>query len=637
MFEFADRITNIIECKMCRILLHSFEYLRGPAAGKFLDGAHIQVAVMEVPFQRRHLSCQEASVLTDAVAAHRRHARPDPRSQKIQRLPLGNLHADRAGTHALRKTRRSMLASIPVIHALQNRLRTMNCKHRAFSENDEIPVGDDRGDFNDEIRIGLEARHLKIDPYQPVQIADTHRLTFATATASGYVEYQHLPFSSARKSAWSCMPVARMQNMQTLTVIFVALLICGTVLRLWLLGRQYSTVRQNRETVPAPFAVTISLEEHRRAADFTMAHARLACIDIVVGALLLLALTIGGGISAVDHFLNGAGLSALWHGVAVVAAVMLLTLLLDLPFSLWRVFRIEARFGFNRMTVQLFVTDLLKSLLVGVLLGGPLLIAVLLLMEHAGQYWWLFVFGVWVLFTVLVTWAWPTFIAPLFNQFVPLSDDELRTRVEALLARCGFTTRGVFVMDGSRRSTHGNAYFTGLGRHKRIVFMDTLIERLQYEEIEAVLAHELGHFSLHHVRKRLLLSLVTAFAGLAILGQLAASPVFYLALGVAEPSSHSALLLFTLAAPVVTFYLTPLGAWWSRRHEFEADQFASTQAAPAHLVHALVKLYRDNATTLTPDPVYAAFYFSHPPALTRIERLEALGRKPTALPVTGVA
>ncbi len=415
-----------------------------------------------------------------------------------------------------------------------------------------------------------------------------------------------------------------MRAMHGLTLAFIALTLAGAMVRQWLLGRQVDAVRAHRESVPAPFSSNITLADHQRAADFTVAHARLSYIDIVVGTLLLLGLTVGGGIDAIDRAWGQVGWSTLWQGTAVIASVVVLMSVVDLPLSVWRTFRIEGRFGFNRTTPAVYVADLLKGLLLGVLLGGPLLLAILWLMEHAGTAWWIVAWGIWVAFTLLVTWAWPTFIAPLFNKFEPLTDAALRQRVEALLARCGFKAKGVFVMDGSRRSSHGNAYFTGLGRNKRIVFFDTLIERLKHEEIEAVLAHELGHFRLHHVRKRLVLSLAMSFAGLALLGQLASWPVFFHALGVTTPSSHAALLLFMLATPVATFFLTPLGAWWSRRHEFEADHFASTQAAPLDLAEALVKLYRDNASTLTPDPAYAAFYYSHPPALARIGRLKSL-------------
>ncbi|MEQ1579992.1 MAG: M48 family metallopeptidase [Steroidobacteraceae bacterium] len=412
--------------------------------------------------------------------------------------------------------------------------------------------------------------------------------------------------------------------MHGLTLLFVALALGGAMVRQWLLGRQVDAVRAHRDSVPTPFAQTINLADHQRAADFTVAHARLTSVDIVVGTVVLLALTVGGGIDAIDKLWDKADWSSVWRGAAVIASVVVLMSVVDLPLSVWRTFRIEGRFGFNRTTPALFVADMAKGVLLGVVLGGPLLLAILWLMEHAGAAWWIVAWGVWVAFTLLVSWAWPSFLAPLFNKFEPLADEELRNRVETLLVRCGFKAKGVFVMDGSRRSSHGNAYFTGLGRNKRIVFFDTLVERLKHEEIEAVLAHELGHFRLHHVRKRLLLSLAMSFAGLAILGQLATWPTFFHALGLTTPSNHAALLLFMLATPVVTFFLTPLGAWWSRRHEFEADHFASTQAAPLELVEALVKLYRDNASTLTPDPVYAAFYYSHPPALARIGRLKAL-------------
>jgi STE24 endopeptidase len=415
-----------------------------------------------------------------------------------------------------------------------------------------------------------------------------------------------------------------MRAMHGLTLLFIALTLGGAMVRQWLLGRQVDAVRTHRESVPAPFARTISLADHQRAADFTMAHARLTSVDIVVGTVVLLALTVGGGIDAIDKVWDKAGWNSLWHGAAVIASVVVLMSVVDLPLSVWRTFRIEGRFGFNRTTPALFVADLFKGLLLGIVLGGPLLLAILWLMEHAGNSWWIVAWGLWVAFTLLVSWAWPTFIAPLFNKFEPLGDEALRNRVEALLVRCGFKAKGVFVMDGSRRSSHGNAYFTGLGRNKRIVFFDTLVERLKHEEIEAVLAHELGHFHLHHVRKRLLVSLAMSFVGLAVLGQLATWPTFFHALGLTTPSSHAALLLFMLATHVVTFFLTPLGAGWSRRHEFEADHFAGTQTAPLDLAEALVKLYRDNASTLTPDPVYAAFYYSHPPALARIGRLEKL-------------
>jgi STE24 endopeptidase len=289
----------------------------------------------------------------------------------------------------------------------------------------------------------------------------------------------------------------------------------------------------------------------------------------------------------------------------------------------WRTFKLEARFGFNRTTLALYLADLAKGMALAVLLGAPLLIATLLLMQRAGRWWWVWAWVLWLAVMLIMAWAWPAFIAPLFNRFSPLKDASLKARIEALLQRCGFASKGVFVVDNSRRSSHGNAYFTGIGRYKRIVFFDTLLERLAHPEVEAVLAHELGHFRLKHVRKRLLLSVLTTFLGLALLGWLTGRPDFYTALGVPVPSTHAALLLFMLVVPVFMFFITPLASLWSRRHEFEADEFATRYASASELAAALVKLHRDNASTLTPDPLYAAFYYSHPPPLARISRLRA--------------
>jgi STE24 endopeptidase len=315
--------------------------------------------------------------------------------------------------------------------------------------------------------------------------------------------------------------------------------------------------------------------------------------------------------------------------------VIVVLQILGLPFALWRTFKLEARFGFNRTTGRTFSMDLLKSLLLGVALGGPLVLAALTLMQRAGAWWWLWAWALWLVWTLALTWAAPRFIAPLFNRFSPLTDAALKLRVETLLERCGFAARGgVFVMDGSSRSAHGNAYFTGIGRNKRIVFFDTLLERIEAAEIEAVLAHELGHFRLHHVRQRLIVTIALTLAALGVMAWAARQPVLYAALGVPAPSAETALILFALVTPVFTYFTTPLASWWSRRHEVEADAFAAAHANPTDLVAALVKLFRDNASTLTPDPVYSAFYDSHPPALERIARLQAYAGVP---PVAVVA
>jgi STE24 endopeptidase len=409
--------------------------------------------------------------------------------------------------------------------------------------------------------------------------------------------------------------------------LFVLLLVASTATRSWLNQRQVAAVQRHRGEVPEAFRAQIDLTSHQKAADYTAAGAQVSRWDTLLDAGVALLLTLGGGLSAIDQWWQTMHLPAIWHGTAVVLSTLLLVSLIGLPLSIWRTFGVEARFGFNRMTIGLFVADLFKGLALGLVLGGPLVFVILFLMQRAGTLWWLYAWIVWVGFTVLITWAWPTLIAPLFNKFTPLSDETLKQRAEALMQRCGFSSRGVFVMDGSRRSVHGNAYFTGVGRSKRIVFFDTLLERLQIAEVEAVLAHELGHFRLHHVRWRLLLSLAFGLGGLALLGFLTQWPEFYRAFDIATPSPHAALLLFVFVLPVFTYFTTPLGAWWSRKHEFEADEFAAQFADARQLAEALVKLYRDNATTLTPDRLHSAFYDSHPPALVRISRLQQLAAR----------
>jgi STE24 endopeptidase len=413
------------------------------------------------------------------------------------------------------------------------------------------------------------------------------------------------------------------------TVLFIAAVAVATAVELWLGARQSAAVRAHRDRIPEPFAGRLSAEDHRKAADYTLAKIGLGSVGTVIHAAVTLALTVGGGIAALDALWRHTGWDEPWLGMAVIASVALVVGIVSLPLSIVRTFRIEARFGFNRMTPRIFLADLGKGLALAVLIGGPLVLAVLALMDHAGRWWWLAAFGCWLGVTLLITWAWPAFIAPLFNKFSPLEDASLKGRIEALLERCGFHSSGVFVIDGSRRSAHGNAYFTGIGRHKRIVFFDTLLKQLAAAEIEAVLAHELGHFRLRHIRHRLLVSCATMLAGFALLGWLAGRAGFYHLLGVPTPSSHAALLLFALIVPVALFFTTPLSSLWSRRHEFAADRFASQHASARELASALVKLYRDNASTLTPDPLYTAFYYSHPPALERIARLTgATGAQP---------
>ena len=412
--------------------------------------------------------------------------------------------------------------------------------------------------------------------------------------------------------------------MHWLTGLFLFFLALVTILRLFLAQRQIASVREHRDEVPKPFADIITLEDHQKAADYSAARVRLGMLDTVIDMLVLLGWTIAGGLSLVLGFWDGLGLNVVIAGTAASVSVFFIVSLLSLPLSAYSTFAIEARFDFNRTTLATFLGDLVKGWLLMLLLGGPLIAAILWLMDRAGSQWWFYAWVVWPSFTLLLTWAYPTFIAPIFNKFTPLADEQLRLRIEQLMIRCGFRSKGIFVMDGSRRSSHGNAYFTGLGNNKRIVFFDTLINRLEPAEIEAVLAHELGHFRLNHVRKRMLLSMAIGLAGLALLGWLTLQPWFYSALGVAQPSGAAALLLFIFVLPVFTFVFTPLGSWLSRRHEFEADAYAVAQSDASLLAVALVKLYRDNATTLTPDSLHSLFYDSHPPAPVRVARLQQI-------------
>jgi STE24 endopeptidase len=416
-----------------------------------------------------------------------------------------------------------------------------------------------------------------------------------------------------------------------LSLAFVAAVLLSCALKLWLSARQVRHVARHRAAVPAAFANTVSLPAHQKAADYTLARSRFATLHLAWDSALLMGWTLLGGLDLLNQWALATLLPAwgsMGYQLGLLAAFALLSGLLDLPWELYNTFRLEQRFGFNRTTLKLFVIDGLKGLLVGALLGLPIAALILWLMGAAGSAWWLWAWGAWMGFNVLMLLLYPTVIAPLFNKFEPLADTALVTRVQALMQRCGFAARGLFVMDGSRRSAHGNAYFTGLGAAKRVVFFDTLLARLNPGEVEAVLAHELGHFKRRHVTQRLVLMFAISLGGFALLGWLSKQAGFYLGLGVqpalSAPNDALALLLIMLALPAFSFFLTPLMAHWSRKHEFEADAYACAQASGADLSAALLKLHEDNAGTLTPDPVYARFYYSHPPAS---ERLAAIARQ----------
>ena len=418
-----------------------------------------------------------------------------------------------------------------------------------------------------------------------------------------------------------------------LSALFAAAIVTSFVLKTWLTLRQMRHVARHRNAVPAAFAATVSLDAHHKAADYTLARGRFGLASNAFGTAVLLGWTLLGGLDTVNEAVRDAvapAWGALAYQLALVAAVALIGSLVEMPLDAWSTFRIEQRFGFNRMTWRLYLMDAVKGALVGAAIGLPLVALVLWLMGAAGAWWWLWAWAAWTGFQLLMLVIYPTVIAPLFNKFSPLADASLADRVGALMARCGFRAKGLFVMDGSRRSAHSNAYFTGLGASKRVVFFDTLLERLSPGEVEAVLAHELGHFKLRHVPKRMLAIFGASLAALAALGWLAQQQWFYTGLGVVPnlpgaPNDALALLLLMFALPPFGFLVTPLAAALSRRHEFEADAYACAQASGQDLARALVKLHEDNAGTLTPDPVYARFYYSHPPAA---ERLAALNLEP---------
>ncbi|MEK9952496.1 MAG: M48 family metallopeptidase [Curvibacter sp.] len=431
-------------------------------------------------------------------------------------------------------------------------------------------------------------------------------------------------------------PASTFNPSLALTLVFAGALLLGLALKFWLATRQVRHVAQHRAGVPAAFAGTISLAAHQKAADYTLAKVRFGLLETAVGAAVLLGWTLLGGLDA----LNQALLSWLGGGMAqqlaLVAGFVLVGGLIELPLSLYQTFVIEQRFGFNKMTWQLWLVDLVKSTLLGAAIGLPIAALILWLMGAAGGLWWLWAWGVWMGFNLLLLLIYPTFIAPLFNKFQPLEDEGLKARVTALMQRCGFSAKGLYVMDGSRRSAHANAYFTGFGAAKRVVFFDTLLHKLSPGEVDAVLAHELGHFKHKHILQRIVMLFALSLAGFALLGWLAQQAWFYSGLGVtpslqllvpalaagpALPNDALALLLFLLVIPVFSFFITPLLSLSSRRHEFEADAYAARQADAKDLSSALLKLYEDNASTLTPDPLYVAFYYSHPPAGQRLARL----------------
>ncbi|PKM38214.1 MAG: peptidase M48 [Gammaproteobacteria bacterium HGW-Gammaproteobacteria-10] len=410
--------------------------------------------------------------------------------------------------------------------------------------------------------------------------------------------------------------------MNTFTVIFLFALIVSYSIQFWLSMRQSDYVMKHRDEVPDAFKDKVSLEAHQKAADYTIDKGKLGKIDSLIGLVFLLLITLGGGIEYAFNLWSGFELSPMLTGLGAVATIILFMTLVEIPTHVYQTFVIEEKYGFNKSTPQQFIKDQLLQLGLMLAIGLPILALILWVMDSIGSLWWLWAWAILISFSLLMSWLFPTVIAPLFNKFTPMEDGSLKQRIQGLLARCGFNSQGIFIMDGSKRSGHGNAYFTGLGNNKRIVFFDTLVNSLEEEELEAVLAHELGHFKCKHVIKMLIASSIISLISLAILGWLIDKPWFFSGLGVSEASNAAALLLFTLVSPVFTPFMQPISAYFQRKFEFEADDFAAANARADKMISGLVKLYEENASTLTPDPLYSAFHYSHPPAAIRIAHLE---------------
>lgn len=409
------------------------------------------------------------------------------------------------------------------------------------------------------------------------------------------------------------------------TLVFLVATLSYVVTLLWLNIRQDKAVAKSFSAVPAEFSEKITLEQHQKAGEYTQAKLLVNHFEIIFSTVVLLIWTLGGGLSWLDGLWQTLTDDSLYLGVGFILSLMIIGSIIDLPFSIYRTFVLEQKFGFNKMTIGTFIGDMFKGLLLMLIIGLPLIYAILYLMGAMGEFWWAYVWLVLTGFSLLMFWLYPTYIAPIFNKFKALDNIELKAKIDNLLTRTGFKSDGVFVMDGSKRSSHGNAYFTGIGKNKRIVFFDTLLEGMEDQEVEAILAHELGHFHHKHIRKHMITSFTISLFGLALLGYLINQPWFFHGLGVETMSNHTALILFTLVMPVFSFFIAPISNALSRKHEFEADAFAAKHTNADDLVSSLVKLYRDNASTLTPDKLYSAFHDSHPSASIRINHLKASG------------
>lgn len=616
--QLIDRLVHIGQCRVALLFLEAFVNLGLPAAGEFLERAHIQVAVVKVRLQLGHVLDQKAPVLADGVAAQGRGAFGHVLFQEIQDLLLGVGFARGRCLDLVDQAAFAVRALVPGVHLVQQFIALVDHQHRALDAGRQVRAGHDHGDLQQAFLFRVEAGHLAIDPDQVlVRLGQGFR-------GRGGIDFRH----AGIVADGGLSTIRSMNPSLTLTLLLAAGLLVHVALKLWLNARQVRHVAKHRDAVPAAYAHTITLPDHQKAADYTLAKARLAQWDILLDAVLLLGWTLLGGLDVLNQWLLTFMQPGLSQQLALVVGFVLIGGLIGLPLSLMQTFGVEQRFGFNKMTPALWISDLLKGVLLGTVLGLPLLALVLWLMDVGGTLWWLWAWGalvVWQLFLMAIA---PNVIMPLFNKFTPLEDESLKARVQALMQRAGFQAKGFFVMDGSRRSAHSNAFFTGFGASKRVVFFDTLLKQLSPAEMEAVLAHELGHFKHRHIVKMMAVSFATTLAGLALLGWLAQQAWFYTGLGVVPNMNGSnsalALVLFMLVVPVFSFFLAPLSSWRSRVQEFEADAYAASQTPAADLASALLKLYQDNASTLTPDPLFVKFYYSHPPASERLARMRGL-------------
>ena len=619
VFQLIDGLMHIGQSRMVLLLFECCMHRRFPAFGEFLQGAHIEIAIVKKSFQFGHVLHQEPPVLRNRVAAHGCAIGWHKLAQEYQQDFFGLCLTSSRSPDFLDQSTLAVRTLVPRIHQVKLGIGLVNHHHRTFDAAFKMRARHNNRNLDNPVSFRIQPGHFTVQPDEVL-----------VGFTEGGIGIRHEAIvADSLNSAAMTAHFLNLPDSTAVSLAFATGLAATVLLKFWLATRQIKHVAQHRGQVPFAFDGKISLDAHQRAADYTVSKTRFGMLELAWGAAVTLGWTLLGGLSVLNQWTAHAVGTGLWQQVALLLSFVLINGLIDLPFSLYQTFVIEQRFGFNKTTPKLWVLDLIKSSAMGVLIGLPLACLVLWMMGATGNLWWLWTWCVWSSFNLLMLLVYPTWIAPVFNKFQPLEDPALKARVELLMARCGFQSKGFFVMDGSKRSAHANAYFTGFGKSKRVVFYDTLLAQLSPAEVDAVLAHELGHFKMRHIAKRLMSMFAMSFAGFFVLGWLSQQVVFYTGLGVVPNVTGAndalALLLFMMVIPLVGTLLGPLFAQLSRKHEFEADAYAATQTSGVELSSALLKLYEDNASTLTPDPLYVSFYYSHPPATERIGRLTAVG------------